>query len=260
MKIIPDMNNKSIVLSIVCLLPAIIAFSGCSNPAAQPKILPDEKFVQLNVIGKSIENRPIEYSVLGSGNDVILILAAIHGNEPAGVPLVKKLAEHLQQHPQLLNGKMIILLPAANPDGFAHNNRNNVRGVDLNRNFDTRNRINNAGNGYYPLCEPESLAIHQLIGKYAPDRIVSIHQPLANIDYDGPAETLAQRMAEYCDLPLRKLGANPGSLGSYAGLTLDIPIVTLELPGSANRLNQQALWNLYGTALVAAVTYPERPD
>ena len=260
------MNSKSDIIYIVCILLVTAVLAGCYSPTpepeivAEPTILSDEPLVQRSIVGKSIENRPIECSVLGKGHDVTLVLATIHGDEPAGTALVHRLEEHLQQHPQLLHGRMIILLPVANPDGLAHNVRNNARGVDLNRNFDTANRNNNATNGYRALSEPEALVIDQLIGQYAPDRIVSIHQPFACIDYDGPAQMLAQRMAEYCDLPIRKLGAHPGSLGSYAGLTLHIPIVTLELPDSASRFNQETLWNQYGTVLIAAVIYPERPE
>jgi len=76
------------------------------------------------------------------------------------------------------------------------------------------------------------------------------------IDYDGPAWALANHLAKHCDLPIKKIGARTGSLGSYAGLTLRVPIVTLELPGNADRLNESSLWQRYGPTLVAAVTYP----
>jgi len=214
--------------------------------------------VQRRIVGTSVERRPIECLILGKGYDVVLILATIHGDEPAGTPLVQRLAEYLQQHPQILQGRKVVLLPVANPDGLAHNQRYNARGVNLNRNFATANRINSARNGYRALSEPEAWVIQQLIRQYPPDRIVSIHQPLTCIDYDGPARLLAGRMAEYCDLPVRKLGARPGSLGSYAGLTLNIPTITLELPAGASQLSQQALWQRYGPALIAAVVYPER--
>jgi len=58
-------------------------------------------------------------------------------------------------------------------------------------------------------------------------------------------------------LPVRKLGAKPGSLGSYAGETLRIPIVTFEMPGDASRLDAESLWAKYGNAFVAAVLYPD---
>jgi len=196
--------------------------------------------------------------VLGQGQDVAFILATIHGDEPAGTPLVRRLAEYLQQRPNLLRGRNVVLLPVANPDGMAMGTRSNARGVDLNRNFRTANRVNSPQFGRRALSESEAQAIDKVIRQHGPDRIVSIHQPLTCIDYDGPAAALAGRMAQYCDLPVRKLGARPGSLGSYAGLTLAIPIITLELPRNANRLNQQALWQRYGTALIAAVVYPDR--
>lgn len=224
-----------------------------------PESLLGELIVQRHTIGRSIENRPIEYLVLGKGKDVTFILASIHGNEPAGTPLVRSLEEHLQLYPQLLQGRKVVLLPVANPDGLAHNSRNNARGINLNRNFATANRIKSSTSGDRALSEPETRAIERLIRQYAPDRIVSIHQPLACIDYDGPAYRLAVRMALYCRLPVKKLGARPGSLGSYAGISRGIPIITLELPGTAEQLNRQALWQRYGTALVAAIVYPDNP-
>jgi len=77
------------------------------------------------------------------------------------------------------------------------------------------------------------------------------------IDYDGPASALAARMAQYCDLPVKKLGAEPGSLGSYAGLTLRIPIITFELLPSDSALSPERLWQRYGKALLAAIVYPD---
>lgn len=129
--------------------------------------------------------------------------------------------------------------------------------MDLNRNFEAANRLDGGKFGYRALSEPESRFIHLLIHQYKPDRIVSVHQLRSCIDYDGPGKALADCMAEYCDLPVRKLGAKPGSLGSYAGETLGIPIVTFELPGSASRLNPEPLWERYGNALVATVLYPD---
>ncbi len=66
-------------------------------------------------------------------------------------------------------------------------------------------------------------------------------------------------MAQYCDLPVKKIGARPGSLGSYTGETLGIATITLELPAEASKDGEQALWDKYGKALLAAVLYPEHP-
>jgi len=257
-----DINNKAFI-ALVLLIPLTFAITGCYKPVEEPvivKMLPlaPKPAVLRSFAGESIENRTIAYTVLGQGTDVIFILAAIHGNENAGIPLVHRLEIYLQQHPELLEERRIVLLPIANPDGVARNSRYNARGIDLNRNFQASNRINSYRFGYSALSEPEARAIALLIRLYAPNRIVTIHQPLACIDYDGPSRELADRMAEYCNLPVKKIGAKPGSLGSYAGMTLGIPVITLELPRAADKFNQEQLWQQYGHALTAAIAYPYR--
>jgi protein MpaA len=145
----------------------------------------------------------------------------------------------------------------ANPDGLANNTRYNAKGVDLNRNFEAANRFNSKQTGLVALSEPEARVIRQLIQQYNPDRIVSIHQPLSCIDYDGPARMLADRMGQYCPLPVKKVGARPGSLGSYAGVTLGLPIITFEMTQADSKLDSAALWRKYGRALLAAIVYPD---
>jgi len=263
MKEVPDMSRKWFLSSTACALFAVLVFAGCHKPISYPEIiaaphpLTDTLPAQHRILGKSIENRLIECLTLGYGRDVTFILATIHGNEPAGTPLLLHLAEYLPRHPQLLAGRTVVLLPVANPDGMARNSRNNARGVNLNRNFATANRLNNKDSGTAPLSEPEARAIESVIWKYKPNRIVSIHQPWACIDYDGPGTALAVRMAQYCDLPIKKLGAEPGSLGSYAGLELGIPVITLELLPGDNALSPEHLWQLHGKALIAVIIYPD---
>jgi len=258
------MNKKWSITSMVWALSAVLGIAGCYAPVSPPEIIAQPQRPSAipkathHIVGKSVQNRPIMCTVAGQGEDTIFILATIHGNESAGTPLVRRLADYLQQHADLLQGRKVVLLPVANPDGMANNSRYNANGVDLNRNFAAANRRNNTQNGYTALSEPEAGTIASLIRQHAPDRIVSIHQPSACVDYDGPAWALANHMAQHCDLPVRKLGAQSGSLGSYAGLTLHIPIITLELPGNADSLNEDSLWQRYGPALVAAVVYPNR--
>jgi protein MpaA len=254
------MNKKWAKISTVCVLFGVLVFAGCVEPVRFPEIvgeLPTVVFpAQYRIVGTSVQNRPIMCLVLGDGLDVTFIMATIHGNEAAGTPLVRRLAAHLRQHPEMLTGRKVVLMAVANPDGMANDSRYNAKGVDLNRNFDAANRVNSKETGLTSLSEPEARVIQQLILEYKPDRIVSIHQPLNCIDYDGPAQMLADRMGQYCALPVKKLGAMPGSLGSYAGVTLGIPIVTFEMTEADSQLNSEALWQKYGRALIAAVVYP----
>jgi protein MpaA len=206
-------------------------------------------------LGRSVGGKPIYGTVIDDGPEVVLIMATIHGNEAAGTPLVQRLELHLIRHADLTQGRRIILVPVVNPDGRALNLRHNLNGVDLNRNFPADNFNAHTRHGSEPLSQPESRAIHKLIEYYEPARIVSIHQPLSCIDYDGPAQKLAEAMAGGCDLPVRRLGSRPGSLGSYAGQTGGIPIVTLELPRAADRMTDDEKWNNYGAALVEAICF-----
>jgi protein MpaA len=256
-----EMDKNWINVLIVCALLAVLIFAGCAEPVSYPEIVGEvPSFVipsRYRILGTSVQRRPIMCLQMGQGPDVTYIMATIHGNEAAGTPLVRRLARYLRQNRELLSGRMVVLMSVANPDGMVNRTRHNAKGVDLNRNFEAANRVNSKETGLTSLSEPETRIIKQLILQYKPDRIVTIHQPLACIDYDGPGRMLAARMAQYCDLPVKKLGARPGSLGSYAGETLGIPIITFEMLPTDSQLDSQALWQKYGRALLAAVVYPD---
>jgi hypothetical protein len=68
----------------------------------------------------------------------------------------------------------------------------------------------------------------QQIEEFQPDVIVSVHAPYHLLDFDGPAEALAK----IGELYLHQLGVYRGSLGDFAGLNRQIPVVTLELPSA----------------------------
>lgn len=225
------------------VLPLVAA--GCQSP-------------QTRIAGLSVEGRPIEVHSYGHGRDVVLIMATIHGNEAAGTPLVHRLAVELESNPSHLEGRRVVLMPMANPDGFAADTRENANGIDLNRNFPADNFTVTDAHGREPLSEPESRTIKQVLDRERPNRVVSIHQPLACVDWDGPGEGLARAMGEWTDLPVKRLGSRPGSLGSYTGLSHNTPIITLELPREASELDPEALWRQYGNTLLAAIHYPQR--
>jgi len=245
--------------------------AGPARPPRRPAARPEPRDVarrtppvpvptaaEARVIGTSIGGQPIRCYRFGTGPDALLILGGIHGNEPGSARLVETLADRLRQRDDLLRGRTIWVLPVANPDGLADRSRLNRRHVDLNRNFPADNRRELVRYGAAPLSEPEAAALHRLIQEARPRRIVSLHQAAACVDYDGPARGLAEAMSEACGLPVRRLGGKPGSLGSWAGDVLSIPTITLELPGSATRMPEAALWTRFGPALEAAISWGGR--
>ncbi|MGL4513642.1 MAG: DUF2817 domain-containing protein [Lacipirellulaceae bacterium] len=211
--------------------------------AAEPDLVP---------LGTSVLGAPIVARVHGVGDDTAMIVASIHGSEPAGTPLVERFEGWLADHPLELAGRRLVVIPVANPDGYAKRARFNEHGVDLNRNFPADNRTERALHGKTALSEPESAALMRALDRFDPARVLSIHQPLSCIDYDGPGEALAATIGRAIDgrLPVQKLGGRPGSLGSYVGETRGVPIVTLELPKGAEE-DEAALWRDYGAALGA---------
>ncbi len=246
----------------IVALTTLALVTGCQP--AQPKdpyapVIQSPQPFSREILGYSVQNRPIELITAGTGSEIILIIATIHGNEPAGTPIMYELLKGLRRRSQLLTGRTLLIVPVANPDGMVLNTRFNVNGIDLNRNFPASNRINNHKHGISGLTEPESKILHDLITTRRPVRILAMHQPLICIDYDGPGEAIARRMQMYCSLPLKKLGARPGSLGSFAGVELNIPIITMELKQSDTLLTPEQLWAAYGPAVLAFLTYPDWP-
>ena len=243
------MNWHSLISLLMCVLSMIASIATAK-----------ESGLQRSTIGHSVLGKPIDCEVHGDGPDVLMVLATIHGNEAAGTPLLAAFAEWLTEHPEALAGHKVVLIPVANPDGMAAHERFNSRGVDLNRNFPAGNwdeaKVNLHGEA--PLSEPESRALLQAIAYYFPDRIVSIHQPLDCVDYDGPAKKLAEAMAGEGPLPVKKLGGLPGSLGSFVGESMKKPIITWELPKDAGS-DPQELWKTYGNSLIAAIEVSVMP-
>ncbi len=246
--------SRAILVALAFGLLSSLAYADQSDPPTK-----SESFVA----GKSYEGRDIDCLVLGSGPDVMMVIATIHGNEAAGTPLMTAFQDWLLKHPEELDGRQVVIVPVANPDGFAADQRFSARGVDLNRNFPAGNwqekGVNLHGNA--PLSEPESRVLLQLVCLYFPNRVISIHQPVNCIDYDGPGKELAEVMAAECKLPVKKLGGRPGSFGSFVGESLGKPIITLELPKDAG-MEPQTLWKEYGNALIAALRYspPTQPE
>ena len=93
------------------------------------------------IIGYSVEGRPLEVYIFGNGERERMIVAGIHGGDEWNtVTLANQLIKALNQHPNLIPEDVTLyILPNLNLDGEAraHNKygRLNHTGVDLNRNF-----------------------------------------------------------------------------------------------------------------------------
>ena len=169
-----------------------------------------------------------------SGNKV-LVIGVFHGDEPQGKYLIDKYLS--------VNSFNVskLFIPCLNPDGMKNNTRTNANGVDLNRNFPTKNwgeDTSKAGSNpenYYggksPASEIETQFVVDIIEKYKPELILTLHAPYKIVNYDGPAEEIAKKISAIIGYPVEaSIGyPTPGSFGTYCGVERNIPTITLEL-------------------------------
>jgi hypothetical protein len=182
-------------------------------------------------LGRSENGRPIRATVFEGGEGCVLIIGGIHGDEASSTAVVEHLIRRLRRNPEDRAAKTVVCIPRMNPDGLAAGTRANADGVDLNRNFMASNFREGGGHGPSALSEPESQTLAAAISRFRPSCIVSVHADLDCIDPDGGRDSrrLARRMTTFSPLPFEDLEAKPGSLGSYAGNTLGLKMITYEL-------------------------------
>jgi protein MpaA len=167
------------------------------------------------VIGHSVEGRRIVFFRDSAPDPVlkVLVVGDIHGNEPAGMQITRRL---IAGGPPARTDLLIV--PTVNPDGLAAGTRGNAHGVDLNRNFPYRRRPLGGGeySGPGPLSEPETRAAHHLILREKPDLTIWFHQPFGLIDKPEGDPFAALRFASLIGLPLVHLpGPYPGSASRW---------------------------------------------
>lgn len=229
---------------------APLGFRATPSRAARSKVSSPSATIERSDVGRSTEGRLVEATSIGSGHEVVLFIAGLRGTETAGTQLLERLVGQLALNPELLHARRVILVPRANPDGLAVGTRGNAATVDLGRDFPARDRVARAA-----APQPETQALVNLIKQVQPTRIIALHQPLACIDYAGPARDLAQALSALGALNVNKLDAPAGSLGSWAGLELEIPVVILQLPGGVERHGTDQLWHRYGDLVLRAISY-----
>jgi len=104
-------------------------------------------------------------TVLATGRPTVLLVGQQHGNEPAGSEALLVVARELSQGllEPMLDKINVIVVPRANPDGAAANQRATANGIDMNRD-------------HLLLNTPEARALAQLERNYQPMVVVDAHE------------------------------------------------------------------------------------
>lgn len=247
-----------------------------------------------NHVRNSVKGDPLIWKVYGNENahkqerkNMTMILCGVHGDEITPIKFCFDVMKHLDEHLNEIGDKLVVVAPIVNPDSFfpRRSTRTNANGVDINRNFPTKDWYKDAirlwkrryrsdkrrNPGKYPLSEPEVLFQVNLIKRYSPDKIISVHAPLTILDYDGPRDhqseghignvanqLLIQMSQQAKGYRVKNYPFFPGSLGNYAGNERKIPTYTLELP-SSDYTKSDSYWALFKEAIHSAVLHDFRP-
>lgn len=253
----------------------------------------------------SVLGTPITWTVFGDASDeeaasfktkdVTIVMCGVHGDEITPVKfcydLMYYLKEKFNNPVNLIPGgefhnKVVLVSPLVNPDSFFSKKltRTNAKGIDPNRNFPTKdwasearqiwinkyNKDKRRNPGERANSEPEVVFQVNLINRYKPDKIVSVHAPLTLLDYDGPtiaadngmdgkkAQDLLHKLSEDAKgYNIKDYPFFPGSLGNWAGQERSIPTYTLELPSSDARKNKE-YWELFKFPMHRLITHSLR--
>jgi protein MpaA len=258
-----------------------------------------EKYDWIHV-RNSVLGDPLTWTVFGDVSDeekpsfkqkdVSIIMCGVHGDEITPIKFCFDILNYLKTayaDPEIvkkdLANKIVIVAPMVNPDSFfkARPSRVNAHGVDVNRNFPTKDWARDARRlwisnfkkdkrrnpGLTANSEPEVVFQMNLIKRYGPDKIISVHSPLTMLDYDGPSsvvdgfvngakahELLIQMSKDAADYKIENYPFFPGSLGKWAGNEREIPTYTLELPSSDPSKSSQ-YWKLFKSAIHNAIAH-----
>ncbi len=166
----------------------------------------------------------------------ILSFSLIHGDEEESAAVTLAWIERLNNIEPRNSWRVI---PILNPDGWTRKTRTNAHGIDVNRNFPSKDWHQTALKywktetkenarrfpGDEPASEPETRCAMAQIEDFKPDFIISIHTPLGVLDFDGPKVSAPA----FAPLPWVSLGNFPGSLGRYMWIDRGVPVLTVEL-------------------------------
>lgn len=183
----------------------------------------------MQILKQTKTNNKNELLLLGGSfsNNPILVVGVVHGDEPQGEDLINRYLA--------ANESGMLFIPSLNPDGKQLGRRTNSNGVDINRNFPTKNweltEKDNYFGGESPASEIETKFLINVIEEYKPKLILTLHTPYKIVNYDGPAKEVSEKISEIISYPVEEsIGyPTPGSFGTYAGVERNIPTITLEM-------------------------------
>lgn len=257
------------------------------------------ELIKMTVAGKSVENKNIYQVKLGKGSRNVVITGSVHGSEwittPALIETIETYAKYYQQDKwvngqpmrYILDNYTLVILPMVNPDGvtlvqqganaFPHRRdellaindgtnfrgwKANIRGVDLNRNFNARwgepatGSVNHEpAHAFYggtgPESEPETKVVTNTVRNSKPVLLLDYHsygellywyylQTGSTLERD---QRIVQAIRNYNGYRLESINPNtlPGATMTFWGSrVVEIPSITVEVSNRPPRTHTMA--------------------
>lgn len=143
--------------------------------------------LKVEILGESLEGRPIKQIELGSGPVKVLLWSQMHGNESTATRAILDLlkfnaapGEFAMDWQSVLKKITIRIIPMVNPDGTARFTRRNAVGIDLNR--DAR-----------VFSTPEARILADAMRRFQPDFGFNLHDQrrFYNVSGSGKPATIS---------------------------------------------------------------------
>lgn len=165
-------------------------------------------------IGASVQGRGITAYRFGSGASVVMFIGTVHGDEKSAANTLYSWIDQLESNPTRIPAhRTLIIIPVANPDGYAAGKRTNANTVDLNRNFPANNWKSGVtmptgeylenGGGTAALSEPESSALANYILSQNPRLVLTYHAVAGVVlaNESGDSRALATKYGNLAGMP-----------------------------------------------------------
>ncbi|MFN0132953.1 MAG: M14 family zinc carboxypeptidase [Phycisphaerales bacterium] len=215
-------------------------------------------------IGSSVRGKAIQAMTVGNGTRRVYVIGSIHGDEPEAREAAALLPEALEAQ-KWLAGATIRVIRDMNPDGSATGARTNTRGVDLDRNWPTKDFFARDKNGRRASSELETATVHKDMLAFKPDVVVVLGSSVVGpvVRFQGPVRRWALEFASAARRvdPKWRFQPDPsepvpGSLESLAGRDMGKAVLAIELGRERDAMtNAKALAEgLHGLTEAAAKT------
>jgi hypothetical protein len=232
-------------------------------------------------MGTSVRGKAIEAVNLGNGPRRIYVIGGIHGDEPDGPAAASKLPAALLADFISEPGERVTvrLVRDMNPDGTSSGMRGNTRGIDLNRNWPSRDfrpeQLPGANAGRRAASELEVSTIRADLAAFKPDLVIIFGTAATG---RGPEVSFVGRSpAPAYDFSAGARGTDPkwrvlrdqrrivpGSIESLVGLDMGKTVLAVDFKrGSDVAANVKAVRaGLIGIATtpVVAANKPPKPE